>query len=499
MHLFGVDTAEGGKGKAMETKRNIADSAQPIPLRSATNEDQLQSSEPQDSTPEQQPRYSLARFLVGGTAVLVIATMAWPSLPRVYESTATLVLRPTDMEGQMDAQAMRTPLDESFILSDLDAFNSVALAETVIESHKLATDDEFKVKPSITNRVMLSLFGGILPPTWARETPAPTPAQMMASQTTPASSPKAAKLRENLWNKLVLHRNRQSYTVNVGFRSEDPQKAAALTKTLVSAYLDAQVKRKAENLDDMNKLLEDHVAEAKVRADASTAAMQSFLEQSGLIDQGAQISLEAQLGTLSTELATARARSIDARTRADSLTKMKAAGTLDSAPEVLSSPTIQRLNQSLTESMSRVAVMSTESRNIMQQAQAERDRIVASVQVEAANWAERENLLSGEIDKIRQDLVERRKAGLRLDELRRDADNDTQVLADAQTRLKQRAPALEALKPDAEVLSPPTVPDRPVFPILPLYAMGSLGMACIAGAGMNFSAVKRDAKRLLKI
>jgi uncharacterized protein involved in exopolysaccharide biosynthesis len=135
----------------------------------------------------------------------------------------------------------------------------------------------------------------------------------------------------------------------------------------------------------------------------------------------------------------------------------------------------------------------------MQQAQAERDRIVASVQVEAANWAERENLLSGEIDKIRQDLVERRKAGLRLDELRRDADNDTQVLADAQTRLKQRAPALEALKPDAEVLSPPTVPDRPVFPILPLYAMGSLGMACIAGAGMNFSAVKRDAKRLLKI
>jgi uncharacterized protein involved in exopolysaccharide biosynthesis len=483
-------------------KRNLVDAAQPIPLRTAANEDHPHPSDPQASAPAPQPKYSLARFLLGGTAVLAIAAIAWPSLPRIYESTATLVLRPTDMEGQTDAQAMRTPLDESSILSDLDAFSSVALAQTVIDSNRLAMDDEFKVKPGMgdkAQKVMLSMFGGILPPTWAREAPAPTPAQMLAAQTTPDSSPTAAKLRENLWSKLVLHRNRQSYTINVGFRSEDPQKAASLTKTLVSAYLDAQVKRKAENLDDMNKLLEDHVDQARQRADASTAAMQDFMEQSGLIDQGAQISLEAQLGTLSTELATARSRAIDARTRADSLQRMKVAGTLDSAPEVLSSPTIQRLNQSLTESMSRVAVMSTESRNILQQAEAERDRIVASGQVEASNWSEREHLLSAEIDKIREDLVERRKASLRLDELRREADNDTLVLADAQTRMKQRAPALEALKPDAEVLSPPTVPDQAIFPVLPLYAVGTLGMAFIAGAGMNFSAVKRDAKRLLKI
>ncbi len=484
-------------------KRHVADLVPAIPLRTAITEDHSHSFDPQDKKPDREPHYSLARFLFGSTAVLAIAAFAWPSLPRVYESTATLVLRPTDMEGQTDyAQAMRQPLDESFIISDLDAFNSVALAQTVIDTHQLAMDDEFRVKPGLGDRaqtVMVGLLGGILPPTWARETPHLPAAQMMAADTSPGSSPVAAKLRENLWNKLVVHRNRQSYTVNVGFRSTDPQKAASLTKTLVSAYLDAQVKRKAENVDDMNKLLEDHVRDARQRADASATAMQTFMEQTGLIDQGAQISLEAQLSTLSTELATARAHSIDARTQADSLQRMKASGTLDSAPEVLASPTIQRLNQSLTESMSRVAVMSTESRNIMQQTEAERDRIVASAQIEADNWAQREHLLSAEIDKIRQDLVERRKASLRLDELRREADNDTQVLADAQTRLKQRTPTLQALKPDAEVLSPATVPDQPIFPILPLYAAGSLGVAFIAGAGMNAPAVRRDAKRLLKI
>lgn len=482
-------------------KRNLADPTSPILLRTAANEDHPHASDA--SGKYGAPHYSTKRFLLAGVAVLSVAAFAWPSLPRVYESTATLVLRPTDNEGQSDsAQAMRQPLDESSIISDLDAFSSVALAETVIDANRLAMDDEFKPKPGLSDKaqkVVVSFLGGILPQTWARETPPMKPADMMASNTSPNDQPSAAKLRDNLWSKLIVHRNRQSYTVNVGFRSNDPQKAAALTKTLVSAYLDAQVKRKAENLDDMTKLLQDHVNEARTRADSSAAAMEAFLEKSGLIDQGAQISLEAQLSALSTELATARSHSIDAKTRADSLDQMKAKGTLDSAPEVLASPTIQRLSQSLTESMSRLAVMSTESRNIMQQAIAERDRIVASVRIEADNWSEREHLLSEEIGKIRQDMVGRRIAGLRLDELRREADNDAQVLADAQTRLKARAPSLTALKPDAEILSPATVPDKPIFPILPLYAAGSLGVAFLAGAGMNASAIRRDAKRLLKI
>lgn len=486
-------------------KRNLADPVSPIVLLAPSAESHLfGTSAAQDMPEDQEPRYSLRRFLLGGTAVVAIALFAWPMLPRVYESTATLVLRPTDNQGQTDyAQAMRQPLDENSIISALDAFSSVALAQTVIDTNQLAMDDEFGVRQGLGGKVqsvMVGALGALLPQTWARETPSPSLREMMSgSGLSSPDMPDAAKLRDNLWARLVVNRNRLSYTVNVGFRSNDPQKAAMLTRSLVSAYLDAQIKRKADDVDGMNKLLEDHVHEARDRADRSAAAMEAFLDKSGLIDQGAEISLEAQLSALSTELATARARAIDARTRADNLEEMKAKGTLDSAPEVLASPTIQRLNQSLTESMSRLAVMSTESRNILDQTQAERARIVASVRVEADNWAEREHLLSGEIDKIRQDMVERRKAGLQLDQLRREADNDAQVLADAQTRMKARAPTLQALKPDAEILSPATVPDRPVFPILPLYAAGSLGMAFLAGAGMNASAIRRDAKRLLKI
>lgn len=475
----------------------------PIPLHAATEEEAIVLPPVGEPPQKPQPAYSVRRFVVGGMTVMAAAAIAWPSIPRLYESTATLVLRPTNMEGQNDvSEAARQPLDESFILSDLDRLRSVALADEVIGVHHLAQDDEFRAKPGTPEKAqafVMSLVDAVLEKSSAHGLTSQSTDDTSDDNTLAnLASRDETQLRENLWRRMVIDRDRQSYTVRVGFRSNDPEKATEMTKTLVGAYLKAQVLRKVDDADAMNKLLSERVDEARRRAEASRGEMEDFLNTSGLIDQGVQISLEAQLSTLSNELANARAQLIDFRTRADTLAAMKAAGTLDSAPEVIASPTIRQLNQSLTESMSRLAVMPTEARSISKQADIERDRIVTSVSVEANNWAEREQRLTDEIQKIRQTMVERRKASLRLDELRLRADNDTQVLADALTRMKTRGPSTEALKPDAEVLSQATVPDKPVFPILPLYLAGAFGAALLVGAAMNASAIRRDVTRLMK-
>ncbi len=477
--------------------------SKPIPLHATDEEEAIIRARADERVKTPEPRYSVRRFVVGGMTVMAAAAIVWPSIPRIYESTATLVLRPTNMEGQNDvSEASRQPLDESFIISDLDRLHSVNLAKEVIDIHHLAQDDEFRPKPGATEKaqaLVMNFLDVALPQTWAHGFIAPsTDGLLDGDGIANAAAREETQLRENLWHRMVIDRDRQSYTVKVGFRSNDPEKATALTNTLVGAYLKAQVMRKVDDADAMNKLLSDRVDEAKRRAETSQREMEDFLNTSGLIDQGVQISLEAQLSTLSTELANARAQLIDFRTRTDTLTAMKAAGTLASAPEVLASPTIRQLNQSLTESMSRLAVMPTEARSISRQAEIERDRIVTSVRVEAENWAEREKRLTDEIQKIRQTMVDRRKASLRLDELRLRVDNDTQVLADALTRMKTRGPSTEALKPDAEVLSPATVPDKPVFPILPLYLAGAFGAALLAGAALNASAIRRTTLRLMQ-
>lgn len=447
-------------------------------------------------------RISPTRYFAAGVAVMTLSAALWPFLPRVYEATATIVLSPTNMEGQSDVlEAARQPLDESFILSDLDRFHSVALATEVINAHELAQDDEFRPQPNRLDAVQTHIagfFGDVLPQTWASERTARLSDVLEATSAAVSASHEEPLIRQNLWSKMVLDRDRQSYTVKVGFRSTVPEKAAALTTTLVDAYLRSQVLRKVEHANSMNKLLSDRVKEAERRADKSRSELEDFLEQSGLIDEGAQISLEAQLSTLSTELANARANLIDVRTRADSLVAMRAAGHLDSAPEVLASPVIQQLNQSLTQSMSRLAVMSAESKTISRQAEIERERIVRSVGVEVENWRKRERLLSDEITKIRQTMVQRRREDLRLEALRLQANNDNQVLSDAMTRMKMAGPSTEALKPDADILSPATVPSKPIFPSLPLYLVGAFGVASLVGTSLNASGIFSSVRRLMK-
>lgn len=471
-----------------------SDGTEPLPELSAP---MLLAPEPPANEPvEAGPRYSVRRFFDGAASVLVMAAVAWPFLPPVFESTATLVLRPTDMEGQANyPQAVRQPLDESFILSELDVFRSEAISDAVVNTHRLAFDDEFMSKPGVATKVagfVSGLFGNLVTESIAREDPKMRPVD------TDRSGGEVALIgvKEKLLDKMVLRRDRQSYTVRVGFRSNDPDKAAAMTNTLVRAFLASQVERKAQNLNSMRKLLQDRIMEAERQADKSSTAVAEFMIGSGLIDQGEQIALDAQLRALSGEVATAEARLIEARTRADSLESMRSNNTLESAPEVLASPTIQRLNQSLTESMSRLAVMSSESRNILKLAAEERERIVKSARVEADNWAQRERQLTATIVKIREKMVERSRAGFKLEQLRRQADTDAQILAEVRSRaIGTGALAIEALKPDAEVLSDPNVPDAPAFPVLPLYVAGSVGLALIAGAGMNARAVRRDVEK----
>lgn len=451
--------------------------------------------------PEDKPvRLSLLSFALSSTTVVIAAVLAWPHLPRLYESTATIVLSPTNVEGQSDVEAARQPLDESFLLSDLDRFRSVPLAQAIIDKHALGEDDEFRPKPALLKRVAsfaAQLGEDVLPESWGSELAAgDVLGRLLGASLLPVPErSEQALLRENLWQQMVIDRNRQSYTVKVGFRSKDPAKAAALTTTLVDGYLKAQVNRKIANANALNKLLSDRVKEAERRAESSRREMKNFLEASGLIDEGAQVSLEAQLATLSTELANARANLIDVRTRAKTLSVMKEMGRLDSAPEVLASPVIQQLNRSLTESMSRLAVMSTESRTISRQAEIERERILQSVGIEADNWASRERLIAAALDQIRAELVDRRRDSLRLEALRLEADNDARALADAMTRLKTVGPSADAARPDAEVLSPAIVPADAAFPNLPLYSLATVGAAILAGLLMNVSSIFRLALR----
>ena len=412
------------------------------------------------------------RFLIGFSIVVITSAMVWPFLPRRYEATATIILHPADPESASEStQFMREPLDEGAIQAEIDKIASPALADVVLAKQQLAADPEFN--------------GGAM--SWLR--------QSLFGQTQASD----IDLRQRLLANLIVSRARLSYTVKLGFRSSDRFKAAALADTLLKAYLADQLAHKRESIANLTSWLTERADVLRAKWEASQLTVKDFLVQSGLIDKGAQVSLENELTTLSTEAALAQSRAMDAQAHADVLSDLQKAGKLDGAPEVLASPFIQSLKEKVAGAKSAISPVEMPQRAIEAQIVAEADRIVQGVKTELRTSTLREISLEHAIKKIRDELTERQSSELRLAALRLEAASDRTALDDALTRLKAQTARANAVKPDFDIIANPEVPVRAVFPNPLLAMLGTLMASFLAGVAMVWRPIAGWGRRVLAI
>ncbi len=413
-------------------------------------------------------RFYALRFLAGFSVVVIASAAAWPYLPRRYEATTTIILHPTDLESSSDSvQFMRQPLDENAVQSEIDQIASPKLAAFVVAQHSLAADPEFAGGSKLW--FLPGALQGAVP---------------------------EADLRQRLLKHLSVSKDRHSDTVRFGFMSSDPVKSAALTDTLLKAYLADQLARKREKIDAVTAWLTQRVDQLRAKSDTSQKAVKDFLTESGLIDAGAKTSLEQQLLTLSSEEALAKSRTFEAQARADALSELQKAGKLDGAPEVLASPVIQKLKEVVTGARSSVALVDTPQRAFDQQVAVEAERILRAAKTEAAVATAREVALQHSIKTIRDEIMRRQYSELHLDVLRRDAASDRAALDDALVRVAGQTARANAVTPDVDVTNPPEAPIYPAFPNPGLALVGTLLAGCLAGAAMVWRPLSLWARRI---
>lgn len=408
-------------------------------------------------------RISITRFTLGFLSVALVSAAAWPFLPRHYESFATVVLVPN--EGDEGTAAVRLPKavpDDNETQSDVDMISSPILAATVVAKNQLMNDPEF-ASPGLLSQVARSI--PILVKLLAPEMPVTT-----------------ESVRMELQRHLEVARDRRSYTVQFGFWSSDPRKAAALTRSLLEAYGAMRADRKRAAIRRITGWLEDRVAVLRRESERSHEAVRVFMDKTGLIDAGAQTSLESQLATLSADLAQVNSKEIEAATRARMLEAMSAAKTVQNAPDVLASPSIQKLKEAMSAAMAKPGAWAPEAKEIASQIAAESDRIVAGAAAEARAWTERGALLKADLASIRVDLTKRARARTRLDDLLREAKADEAVLAESLVRLRGQTSMTLAIAPDIDVIALPEPAQRPAFPNALLAMAGTLFAGSMCGA-----------------
>ena len=174
-----------------------------------------------------------SRFTIGFLAVVGLSGAAWPFIPRHYESTATLILRSADDMGLVNhSQALKQVLDESAVQAELDVIASQPLSAEVTKALDLASDPEF-------NNTGSSWFG-----------------RSSASVSDPVRA---------VQNHLIVSHDRKSYTVKLGYWSNDPAKAMRMADALAKAYLERQVRRKQEGNARLIERLETRLIELATR------------------------------------------------------------------------------------------------------------------------------------------------------------------------------------------------------------------------------------------
>jgi polysaccharide biosynthesis transport protein len=393
--------------------------------------------------------------------------------PPTYTSSSVLFINP--LPNRVVNEERLAPnssgADLAIVDSQVAIIGSDAMLQRVVETLSLDTDSEFTGTGPLTK--LRNFFSS-------------------SSDTVPTKALAAAKLAK----KVKIIRAPRTYIVEVEVSSGSAAKAAQIADTLVSLYLANQTSARADDERRANELinsrlgeLRDQVRKAEDRVDEFKQRNRITVSEGGMID-------EQQLGKLNGELVTARATAAEAKSRLESIRAARSSRVaLDSMPEAVRSPTIQRLREQHAQVSRRVASLESqlkgrhpvmiEARSQLGEIQAEIDaelrRLSGALIAEHDVASRRERELQTIIETSKTEVSRTSTAQIKLRELQQDVATSREVLGTFLQRAKETREQEQISIPYARVVSPATAPAVPSWPVNILV----LGLGAFAGLGFG--------------
>ncbi len=295
-------------------------------------------------------------------------------------------------------------------------------------------------------------------------------------------------------SKLKVTPVRESRVIAIEFSSVNPERAAAVANAIAQTYVSETQVAKFENTRRAVEWLSRQIEALRQRVSDSETAVEEFRAKTGLF-QGATTTLSKQaLSELNTQITQAAAARTTAEARGDAIRQLlRRPGQIETAPEVLNSPLIQRLREQravLQRRIDDLSITYLPNHPTMKRLVAERnglDRQVRGEAVKVLRGLEDQAQVAGAREKaLRDNLVAlKTKAALsnqdeiRLKALEREAGANRRLLEAFLDRFREASARedVTSLPPSARVISTAQINSSPSFPktgpILLLALVGS--------------------------
>lgn len=406
--------------------------------------------------------------LFAGVALSVVAAAVGFTLltPPSYTATAQVMLDQTPVKVLNVDTAAAAPVDSSAADTQVEVLKSPQLAHEVVDSLHLDRDPEF------------------------------TRGLADARSLTPAA--RRERVVNAVRKELRISRSGLTQVIDIDFRSNQPQKAAAIANKFAQLYLSDQVGEKSHARRQAADWLAGQLNLLRDQLTADETAVQQFKIAHNLLSaQGATLT-EQEVSAYNESLAQAKAQVAEDVARLHTARAQLAHGSSgDDVGEALSSPTIERLRQQRAEASRKVASLASDfkdsypdlrrARNeladIDSQIQSEIGRIISNLAAKAQVSQTRAAAIAGTVGSTQGQLAANDRASVQLSQLNRNAEASRDLYESYLARYKEISSQIGLAQPDGRLVSQASPPTTPSSPNTVLNLL--LGAALAIGAGLG--------------
>jgi uncharacterized protein involved in exopolysaccharide biosynthesis/Mrp family chromosome partitioning ATPase len=428
---------------------------------------------------------SMLTSLLLGVLYLLVAT------PK-YTSSAQFFVDPRG-RNTVDAQVVPSGLGADAVLMESQAkiLQSQTVLDRVVRQEKLADDPEF-------TRTWV--------PSWVRGL------ARTVGLTGPERTDEESR-RQNALNQLArvlgVRRTSNTYIIDAEITTEDPVKSARIMKAIADSYLSDQTTAKAEEARRLNSAIDGRLTELREAVRIAENRVEEHRRQAGLLTAEGNLVNEQQTTRLNTALVQAQATTADAQARFERIRRAIAqGGNADAIPEATGSLAIQNLRSLYARAAQREASLASRLRSghpeladaqsqvaaVRTQIVAELQRIATATQSELQVAQQREAQLKKNLDESMTELSTKNQARIRQSELDREAAASRRVLEAYMARAKETKEQQTLYSPEARVISPAIVSNRPSRPNKPVILAASLLAGLGAGIVWSILAAERGGR-----
>lgn len=444
---------------------------------------------PIDRTPPEDREIGLAaivaailrRWLIvaGSVALFIALAVAYIALtPARYTASTSILLDPR--LGKTVGADPTTPgfsPDTNAIDSQIRLLTSQTVLSRVATRLHLDQAPEF----SGARFSLSSLFGG--------NTPSETGADLKA-----------------LDQAISIKKPDRTYVVEILATAATGERAAAIANAIVEAYNEDQISSRVVATRNDAKFVTQKREQLRGQIEQADTRIEAYKRANNIVSTDGLRSNEQQVSDLTRELGTARGRLSELKARTDQINAIARSGKLDSTPDALKSPAIERLRGAQTDTereLARLAETLGAKHPALLEARAQvqrvRELIVAELgrlkqsadndfQVERRNEAQ----LIGDLDRIKRQVTDTGSKLVPLRQMEREVDA-LRASDERFARLSDTLTQQEGDSPPARVVAGARPPVSPSWPrrSLILGLAAAVGLFFGLGAALFFDALRR--------